>query len=175
MFQHRNYLSVALFFGFSFPLLVGTLGWSDFRSSIVHDCLADMLFVHEATFCVNSLAHTFGKQTYSKEHISYDDVITALATSREGYHKYHHEFPHNCRNGICWYHYDPTDGWFACWPTLDCARDLFDSPAMKLTRRGFKCSSRNLTQSRRSELIGARTSRLCSRRIGHCSYSSGGG
>lgn len=80
MFQHRNYLSVALFFGFIFPLAVGTLGWGDFWGSLVYACFGRMFFVHQATFCVNSLAHTFGQQTYSKEHTSYDHVITALVT-----------------------------------------------------------------------------------------------
>lgn len=108
MFQHKNYLSVALFFGFVFPLAVGTLGWGDFWGSLVYACFARMFFVHQATFCVNSLAHTFGQQTYSKEHTSYDHVITALVTFGEGYHNYHHEFPHDYRNGIRWYHYDPT-------------------------------------------------------------------
>ena len=35
-------------------------------------------------------------------------MITALITFGEGYHNYHHEFPHDYRNGIKWYHYDPT-------------------------------------------------------------------
>ena len=29
----------------------------------------------------------------------------------EGYHNFHHEFPHDYRNGIHWYDYDPTK-WF---------------------------------------------------------------
>lgn len=59
-------------------------------------------------FCVNSLAHTLGEQTYSTQHTSYDHIITALVTFGEGYHNFHHEFPHEYRNGIQWYHYDPT-------------------------------------------------------------------
>jgi hypothetical protein len=60
------------------------------------------------TFRINSLAHTVGHQTFSKCHTSFDSVITALATLGEGYHNYHHEFPHDYRYGIRWYHYDPT-------------------------------------------------------------------
>lgn len=108
MFQHRNYLPIALFFGFVFPLAVATFGWGDFWGALVYACFGRMFFVHQATFCVNSLAHTFGVQTYSKEHTSYDHVITALVTFGEGYHNYHHEFPHDYRNGIRWFHYDPT-------------------------------------------------------------------
>jgi len=64
--------------------------------------------VHQATFLVNSLAHTLGSQTYSTEHTSYDSAITAFLTLGEGYHNYHHEFPHDYRNGVQWYQYDPT-------------------------------------------------------------------
>lgn len=35
--------------------------------------------------------------------------ICSISTFQgEGYHNYHHEFPHDYRNGIRWYHYDPT-------------------------------------------------------------------
>lgn len=108
MFQHRHYLPIAVFFGFVFPLVIGTFGWGDFWGSLVYACFGRMFVVHQATFCVNSMAHTFGVQSYSKEHTSYDHVLTALVTFGEGYHNYHHEFPHDYRNGIRWYHYDPT-------------------------------------------------------------------
>lgn len=108
MFQHRHYLPIALFFGFVFPIALATYGWGDFWGALVYACFGRMFFVHQATFCVNSMAHTFGVQTYSTEHTSFDHVITALVTFGEGYHNYHHEFPHDYRNGIRWYHYDPT-------------------------------------------------------------------
>lgn len=108
MFQHRNYLSIALTFGFVLPLAVATYGWGDFWGALVFACFGRMFFVHQATFLINSLAHTIGQQTFSKEHTSYDSVITALLTFGEGYHNYHHEFPHDYRNGIRWFHYDPT-------------------------------------------------------------------
>lgn len=64
MFQHRNYLSIALPFGFVFPLSIGYFCWGDFWGSPVYARFSRMLFVHQATFCVSSLAHTFGQQTY---------------------------------------------------------------------------------------------------------------
>jgi stearoyl-CoA desaturase (delta-9 desaturase) len=108
MFQHRNYLPIALFFGFVLPLGIAHIFWGDFWGALVYACFGRMFFVHQATFCINSLAHTFGNQTYSKEHSSFDSILTALITFGEGYHNFHHEFPHDYRNGIRWYHYDPT-------------------------------------------------------------------
>jgi len=70
--------------------------------------MARMVFVHHATFFVNSLAHTFGERIYSDLHSAEDHLITALLSLGEGYHNFHHEFPQDYRNGIRFYHYDPT-------------------------------------------------------------------
>lgn len=67
-----------------------------------------MILVHHATFFVNSLAHHFGDKNFSDHHTAFDSVFTALLTFGEGYHNYHHEFPQDYRNGIKFYHYDPT-------------------------------------------------------------------
>ena len=107
-FQHRYYLQIALLFSFVIPLAIATLGWGDFWGGLVYACLGRMLFVQQSTFCVNSLAHWWGEQTFSRGHTSYDSVITALVTLGEGYHNFHHEFPHDYRNGVRWFHYDPT-------------------------------------------------------------------
>ena len=70
--------------------------------------LCRIVFVHHATFFVNSLAHYLGEQAYSDLHTAFDSMVTALLTLGEGYHNYHHEFPQDYRNGIRWYQYDPT-------------------------------------------------------------------
>eukprot|EP00189_Rhodosorus_marinus_P002896 CAMPEP_0113954600 /NCGR_PEP_ID=MMETSP0011_2-20120614/677_1 /TAXON_ID=101924 /ORGANISM="Rhodosorus marinus" /LENGTH=462 /DNA_ID=CAMNT_0000963815 /DNA_START=542 /DNA_END=1930 /DNA_ORIENTATION=+ /assembly_acc=CAM_ASM_000156 len=108
MWQHKNYLPIAIGFAFVLPVTLATFCWNDFWGGLVYACMGRMFIVHQATFCVNSLAHTLGSQTYSTEHTSYDHVITALVTFGEGYHNYHHEFPHDYRNGIRWYQFDPT-------------------------------------------------------------------
>ena len=40
-----------------------------------------------------------------------DCFVTALVTLGEGYHNFHHRFQRDYRNGIRWYHFDPTK-WF---------------------------------------------------------------
>lgn len=81
-----------------------------------------IVFVHHATFFVNSLAHSFGDKQFSDLHTSYDSVVTAVLSTNEicildlilklalgeGYHNFHHEFPQDYRNGIKFYNYDPT-------------------------------------------------------------------
>jgi stearoyl-CoA desaturase (delta-9 desaturase) len=60
------------------------------------------VFVHHATFCVNSLAHYIGSHTYADNHTPRDHFVTALMTLGEGYHNFHHEFPQDYRNAIRW-------------------------------------------------------------------------
>ncbi|KAF6002922.1 hypothetical protein F1559_000803 [Cyanidiococcus yangmingshanensis] len=83
-FQHRYYLPIAIIFSFVIPLTISTLGWGDFWGGLVYACLGRMLFVQQSTFCVNSLAHWWGEQTFSRRHTSYDSVITALVTAWRG-------------------------------------------------------------------------------------------
>jgi len=110
-FQHKYYLPIAILFAFVLPCSIAHFGWDDLWGGLIFAGFGRMFFVHQATFLVNSLAHSFGSQTYSTEHTSYDSAVTAILTLGEGYHNYHHEFPHDYRNGVSWYHYDPTK-WF---------------------------------------------------------------
>lgn len=110
-FQHRYYLMVAPFMAFVFPMLVAGLLWGDWRGGFIFSGILRLNFVHHATFFVNSLAHTLGTNTFADRHTPRDSFITAILTLGEGYHNFHHEFPKDYRNGIRFYHYDPTK-WF---------------------------------------------------------------
>jgi stearoyl-CoA desaturase (delta-9 desaturase) len=54
------------------------------------------------------LAHTWGSRTFSREQTAVDNYLIALATFGEGYHNYHHVFSSDYRNGVRWYHFDPS-------------------------------------------------------------------
>ncbi|CEG76860.1 Putative Stearoyl-CoA desaturase (Delta-9 desaturase) [Rhizopus microsporus] len=110
-FQHRYYLYFATTMSFLFPALVAGFGWGDFKGGLVFAGLCRLVFVHHATFCVNSLAHYIGDTPYDDYHTPKNSWITALVTCGEGYHNFHHEFPQDYRNAILWYQYDPTK-WF---------------------------------------------------------------
>jgi len=107
MWQHRFYPWIAITVGILMPTLIASL-WNDPWGGYYYASLWRMVFVHHATFFVNSLAHTFGEKSFSDHHTAFDSFITAILTLGEGYHNYHHEFPQDYRNGICFYHYDPT-------------------------------------------------------------------
>ncbi|KAI9487612.1 MAG: fatty acid desaturase-domain-containing protein [Benjaminiella poitrasii] len=107
-FQHKNYIYFAVVMAFIFPALVAGLGWGDFKGGFVFAGLCRLVFVHHATFCVNSLAHYIGDTPFDDYHTPKDSWITAIVTCGEGYHNFHHEFPQDYRNAILWHQYDPT-------------------------------------------------------------------
>ena len=70
-----------------------------------------LVLSHHFTFFINSLAHIWGKQTYTDENSARDNGFLAFLTYGEGYHNFHHIFETDYRNGIKWYQFDPTK-WF---------------------------------------------------------------
>lgn len=110
-FQHRYFFRMAMLSGIILPTLICGLGWGDWAGGYFYAALGKIVFVHHCTFFINSLAHSkffWSTQTYNDAHTSRDSVVCALLTFGEGYHNYHHEFSNDYRNGIMWYHFDPT-------------------------------------------------------------------
>ncbi len=70
-------------------------------------CLRIVIVLH-SSFFVNSFAHTFGARSYNQTESARDTWLGALLTNGEGFHNFHHRFPSDYRNGIRWYHWDPT-------------------------------------------------------------------
>lgn len=88
-------------------LVIGFL-LQDFFGAFVIATLLRLFIVHHGTAFINSAAHYWGEKTYSKELSAVDNFFLALLTFGEGYHNYHHVFSSDYRNGVKWYHYDPT-------------------------------------------------------------------
>lgn len=105
--QHKYYVPIAVFMSFIFPGLVGYAMGSFWAGFIFAGCLRVVL-TQQSTFLVNSLTHTMGKQTYSNDVSARDSLLVAFLTHGEGYHNFHHTFQIDYRNGIRWYHWDPT-------------------------------------------------------------------
>lgn len=107
MFQHRFYgwlmaitnIAVTLYFGWLLD---------DYLGSFFFIWLVRTFTLHHLTWFINSLAHYWGTQRFSREHSACDNYALCLLTFGEGYHNYHHTFANDYRNGIRWYHFDPT-------------------------------------------------------------------
>ncbi|HTL69808.1 MAG TPA: fatty acid desaturase [Candidatus Eisenbacteria bacterium] len=121
--QHRHYLVWAIFSGILLPMAIGFWMGRPVAAFFLSVCLR-LTLVHHATFCINSLSHTFGHTPYDSRSTARDNWLVALITNGEGYHNFHHRFPSDYRNGIRWYHWDPSKWAIAALWRLGLAWDL---------------------------------------------------
>ncbi len=106
VFQHKYYgLCMVVCNALTF-LAVGWI-FNDYLGAFLFAWWVRLFFLHHTTWCINSLAHYWGTQDFSREHSSVDNYLISLLTYGEGYHNYHHTFANDYRNGIRWYHFDP--------------------------------------------------------------------
>lgn len=127
-FQHKWWGVLAIAFGAALPMAIGTL-WGDPLGALLVAGFLRLVFTWHATFSVNSLTHRFGRQTYSKEESARDSWWVALLTLGEGYHNFHHRFQGDFRNGIRWFHFDPSKWVVWTLSRLRLANDLVKVPA----------------------------------------------
>ncbi|WP_367608194.1 fatty acid desaturase [Legionella sp. W05-934-2] len=106
-FQDRYYIPVAIVMGYFVPMLIAGL-WGDVLGGLIIASALRIALNQHITFCVNSVCHIFGKQTYSDHVTAVDNWFTAFFTYGEGFHNFHHKFPLDYRNGIRAYHFDPS-------------------------------------------------------------------
>ena len=109
-FQHKYYVLMASLICFAVPMLIGWMLGSALGGLAVAGFLR-VVVLHHMTFFINSWCHYFGRQTYTDTNTAKDSFVMAVATFGEGYHNFHHIFAHDYRNGVRWYHWDPTK-WF---------------------------------------------------------------
>lgn len=96
---------------FSTNIIISLLiGWwlNDFLGAFFLAWWVRLFVVHHSTWFINSLAHTWGSKSYNKELSAVDNYLISILTFGEGYHNYHHYFASDYRNGVKWYHFDPT-------------------------------------------------------------------
>lgn len=110
MFQH-NYYSWCMVATNALMFVVVGILCSDFFGAFVFAWWTRMFVLHHSTWFINSLAHYWGARSFCKEQTAVDNYVISLLTFGEGYHNYHHTFANDYRNGIKWYHFDPTK-WF---------------------------------------------------------------
>lgn len=91
--------------------------------------------LQHCTWFINSLAHTWGSKHFSLEHSAVDNYMIALLTFGEGYHNYHHTFANDYRNGIRWYHFDPSKWLIWSLSKVGLASNLKRTDAMTIKKR----------------------------------------
>lgn len=141
MHQHKYYLLWSIVAGFIFPIVVGLMFGAPLAGLIVLGSLR-IFITQQSTFFVNSLCHTLGKQTYSREISARDSFIVAVLTHGEGYHNFHHQFQLDYRNGIKWYHWDPTKWVILSMKWIGFAKKLKTIPSQEILKARLNAEAR---------------------------------
>lgn len=131
--QHKYYVPLALVANFGFPILLGVLYGDVLGMFLVIGALR-LFLSHHTTFFINSLAHIWGKQTYTDKNSARDNGILALFTFGEGYHNFHHLFENDYRNGINWWSYDPTKWLIKSCSWVGLTNKLRKTPQLKIEK-----------------------------------------
>jgi len=133
MWQHNNYLLLSILTNFGIPILFGVIH-GDIISALLLIGVLRLVLNHHTTFFINSLAHIWGKQTYTDKNTARDNGILAFFTFGEGYHNYHHIFEHDYRNGIRWWDFDPTKWLIKSSEYIGLASKLRKTPEEKIQK-----------------------------------------
>jgi stearoyl-CoA desaturase (delta-9 desaturase) len=129
--QDRYFSLLGLVVGLGFPFVVG-LFFGRPWGGVLWGGLVRVVLAHHCTFLINSAGHYIGHQRYSSRNSSRDSPLLALLTLGEGYHNFHHTFPRDYRNGIRWYHWDPTKWWIAGLAAVGLAWRLHKTPRRRV-------------------------------------------
>lgn len=107
MFQHKN---IGLCMVLANVVVFISLGYflNDFIGACILAVWTRLFALHHFTWFINSLAHTWGDKPFSQEQSAVNNYILCFLTFGEGYHNFHHTFSNDYRNGVRWYHFDPT-------------------------------------------------------------------
>lgn len=134
MFQHRYYKTTMIV---SNALAVIFFGWllNDYLGSLVFVLGVRLFFLHHFTWFINSLAHTWGEKPFCQELSAVDNYFLSMLTFGEGYHNYHHTFANDYRNGIRWFHFDPTKWLIWTLNKLGLAHNLKRMDAVTIEKR----------------------------------------
>lgn len=133
MWQHKHYLTLVLLTNFGIPLLVG-FALGDIWGSLLLVGFLRLVVSHHLTFCINSLAHMWGKQPYNDKNTAKDNPLVALLTFGEGYHNFHHAFQYDYRNAIKWWQFDPTKWLIRSLSFVKLAKNLKRIPEEKIAK-----------------------------------------
>ncbi|HUP65214.1 MAG TPA: fatty acid desaturase [Thermoanaerobaculia bacterium] len=144
MWQHRWHKVILILGGFGIPTAIGAM-FGDPIAGLLWGGFGRVVVIHHTTFFVNSLAHFWGKKSFSHEQSARDNWAVALLTLGEGYHSYHHRFPADFRNGILWYQWDPAKWFIAVLRSVGLASDLKTTPAPMVEQARMEAAMRELS------------------------------
>ena len=122
-FQAKYYYPLFIVFGLLLPVSMGFF-WGRPLGALFWGVFLRITMVHHFTYFINSLCHYVGTKPYDSTCTSGDSWYVALLTFGEGFHNYHHKFQWDYRNGIRWFHFDPSKWSIWCLSKIGLASKL---------------------------------------------------
>ena len=95
MFQHNHYIPCMLLGCFVLPSLIPTLLWGESLWTGYVIAVLRYVCVLHGTWLVNSLAHMYGDRPYDVNISPSQNMLVSFFAVGEGFHNYHHTFPHD--------------------------------------------------------------------------------
>jgi len=148
--QHDHHAWWSFSGGVVLPMLIAWAIGHPLGGFIMVVCLRIVIVLH-STFFVNSFAHTFGSQPYIRGQSARDNWLGALLTNGEGYHNFHHRFPTDYRNGVRFYHWDPSKWCIYLLSKLGLAWDLRRTPDHRIAEAARECALQRQTAGAAAE------------------------
>ena len=97
---------------FIVPTVVPWFFWGESLQNAFFMCsILRYLLTFHATSLVNSAAHMWGNRPYDKNINPAENIGVAISTMGEGFHNYHHTFPHDYATSEYGWHLNITT-WF---------------------------------------------------------------
>lgn len=108
-FQDRHYKKLVLLFCFVIPTMVPWYFWGEsaFNAFYIAAILRYTLVLN-ATWLVNSAAHMWGQRPYDERIHPAENLGVAFCATGEGFHNYHHVFPHDYSTSEYGWHFNLT-------------------------------------------------------------------
>ena len=132
-FQYKYYFLLFIIFGLLLPISLGFI-WGRPMGALFWGVLLRITLVHHFTYFINSLCHFVGTKPYNSKCTSGDAWYVALLTFGEGFHNYHHKFQWDYRNGVRWFHFDPSKWVIWCLSKIGLAKDLKKANYMQILK-----------------------------------------
>ncbi|XP_005112310.1 acyl-CoA desaturase [Aplysia californica] len=138
-FQDRHYMKLVLVFCFILPTCVPAVFWGESLFNAFYICtLLRYTLVLNATWLVNSAAHMWGNRPYDERINPAENFAVALCASGEGFHNYHHVFPHDYSTSEFGWHLNITTLFIDFMYLVGQAYDLRKIPKDVILRRKLR-------------------------------------
>ncbi|XP_034940026.1 acyl-CoA Delta(11) desaturase-like [Chelonus insularis] len=92
-FFDKYYAPIMVFLAFILPSMIPVFLWNESWYISISAVIIRYVWLLNATFLVNSLAHMWGNRPYNRKLKPTENPTVSFFTLGEGWHNYHHSFP----------------------------------------------------------------------------------